>query len=417
MILTDIGAKLGGPSGIQELMEDLGRAMTSDPAMRMLGGGNPAAIPEVQALWRSRVGALLENGGAEMDRMLLNYDPPSGNPAFRESFADFLRRVCGWECDARHIVTMPGGQTAFFYLFTLLAGGAGSKRRRILFPIAPEYIGYANQGLHADCFVSNRPIIEERGENRFKYRIDFDRLQITDDIAAVCLSCPTNPTGNVINDDEVRRLREICQRHGIPLILDQAYGRPFPGAIFVDWTPVWGEDMIVSLSLSKLGLPGTRTSVIVASERITTALANMNAVVALANGNIGQTLVRPLLEGDRLPRLAAEVIEPFYRERSDFARAKLHSLLRGRVPYALHESEGAFFLWLWLKDLPITAAELYQRLKRRKVLVVPGHFFFFGLREPWAHSDQCLRITFSQPREIVSEGLEIFADEILSLAR
>ena len=100
-----------------------------------------------------------------------------------------------------------------------------------------------------------------------------------------------------------------------------------------------------------------------------------------------------------------------------FARATLHSLLRGRVSYAVHESEGAFFLWLWLKELPVTAAELYQRLKRRKVLVVPGHYFFFGLREPWEHSDQCLRITFSQSREIVREGLEIIADEILSLAR
>jgi alanine-alpha-ketoisovalerate/valine-pyruvate aminotransferase len=39
--------------------------------------------------------------------------------------ADFLRRTCGWECEAKNIVVLPGGQTAFFYLFTLLAGQDG----------------------------------------------------------------------------------------------------------------------------------------------------------------------------------------------------------------------------------------------------------------------------------------------------
>lgn len=409
---SSIGQKLGGPSGIQELMEDLGQALSSDPQMRMLGGGNPAAIPAVQALWRDRWSDLAADP-AQLDRTLLNYDPPGGSPAFREAMADFLRRTCGWECEAKNIVVLPGGQTAFFYLFTLLAGQDG--RRKIVFPITPEYIGYANQGLHPAAFHACKPLIEEHDDDEFKYRIDFDRLELGDDTAAVCLSCPTNPTGNVISQEEVMQLRAMTRERGIPLILDQAYGMPFPGAIYVDWQPLWDEDMIVSISLSKLGLPGVRTSVIVAHESIATALANMNAVMALANGNIGQALLKPLLAGDTLPRLAREVIQPFYRERAAFAAGLLHDLLRGRAPYGLHVQDGAFFLWLWLKDLPISSAALYQRLKQRKVLVVPGHYFFFGLDEPWAHRDQCLRITFSQSPEIVQQGLEIIADEVIAL--
>ena len=87
------------------------------------------------------------------------------------------------------------------------------------------------------------------------------------------------------------------------------------------------------------------------------------------------------------------------------------------VDYALHAGEGAFFLWLWLKSLPITTAELYQRLKRRKVLVVPGHHFFFGLDEPWQHQNECLRITYSQPKEVVHEAMRILADEIQACAK
>ncbi len=412
---TDIGSKLSGPSGIQELMEDLGQALSSDPHMRMLGGGNPAAIPEAQALWRRRMRELLEEGGP-LDRALVNYDPPGGSPQFREAFADFLRRSCGWDVAAKNVVVMPGGQSAFFYLFTLLAGQQGGGRRRMLFPIVPEYIGYANQGLDRESFTGLRPVIEDRAGHVFKYHIDFERLHITDDIAAICLSCPTNPTGNVISQAELERLRETAARHRIPLILDQAYGMPFPGAIYVDWQPVWDEGMIVSISLSKLGLPGLRTSVIVASERIAAALANMNAVVALANGNLGQALLKPLLAGDELLRLSREVLRPFYEKRARFAAGVLHERLRGRADYSLHASEGAFFLWLRLKNLPVTAAELYERLKKKKTLVVPGHYFFFGLDEPWHHQHECLRITCSQDERVVREGLEIIADEAASLS-
>lgn len=407
---SDLGTRLGGPSGIQELMEDLGQALASDPEMRMLGGGNPAAIPEVQALWRRRWQELAEEP-TSLDRALLNYDPPGGHPVFRERMAAFLQRTCGWKCEARNVVVMPGGQASFFYLFNLLGGMAGGSKKRILFPIIPEYIGYVNQAVTPDTLTGVRPCIEEHADHTFKYRIDFDRLKITEDIAAICLSCPTNPTGNVVSTEEITRLRELARAHGIPLLLDQAYGMPFPGAIYVDWEPVWDEDMIVSISLSKLGLPGVRTSVIVAHERITETLANMNAVAALANGNLGQVLLNPLLGGDELPRLSSEVIRPFYEERSKFASGILHRELAGKVPYALHASEGAFFLWLWLKDLRITAGELYQRLKKRKVLVVPGHHFFFGLDEPWHHRDECLRITYSQPHAVVEEALTILAEE------
>ena len=49
-----VGEKLAGDSGIRALMEDLGQALTTRPDMLMLGGGNPAAVPEIQALWRRR---------------------------------------------------------------------------------------------------------------------------------------------------------------------------------------------------------------------------------------------------------------------------------------------------------------------------------------------------------------------------
>ena len=78
---SDVGQKLTARSGILSLMDDLGRAMTIEPDMLMLGGGNPAAVPAMQEIWRERMQALLDDG-AGFDRMLGNYDPPQGNPRF-----------------------------------------------------------------------------------------------------------------------------------------------------------------------------------------------------------------------------------------------------------------------------------------------------------------------------------------------
>ena len=407
---STIGQRLAGPCGIQELMDDLGEALSLYPDMRMLGGGQPAAIPQVQALWRQRMQAMLEEGS--LDRTLLNYDPPAGNPQFRETFAAFLKRECGWEVTSENIVVMPSSQSAFFLLFNLLAGETLQGKKRILFPLLPDYIGYANQALTEGQFTACLPRISEHGPREFKYEVDFERLKITPDIAALCVSCPTNPTGNVLTETEFYQLRDLARHHGIPLMIDNAYGHPFPDVIHGPFRPRWEPGMIFSISLSKVGLPGVRTSVVVADPAIVKALSNMNAVVSLANGNVGQALVGPLLRDDTMLRLGREVIQPFYKERSDLAKGILTQALGDDLPWALHAQEGAFFLWLWLKDLPIPAAELYQRLKARKVLVIPGHYFAFGLDEPWLHPQQCLRLTYSQPTTVVQEGLEILADEV-----
>ncbi|HEY2572875.1 MAG TPA: valine--pyruvate transaminase, partial [Verrucomicrobiaceae bacterium] len=367
---------------------------------------------QMQKLWRDRMRELLEDSG-KLDRALLNYDPPAGNPEFRESFAAFLKRECGWNVSAENVCVLPSSQTAFFLLFNLLAGEGGSGgRKHILLPLLPEYIGYANQGSCRDFFTACLPRIEERGAHEFKYHIDFDRLRITPEVAGVCVSCPTNPTGNVISQEEFDRLKQLTARHRVPLIIDNAYGHPFPGVIYTGFRPQWDENMIFSISMSKVGLPGVRTSMIVAAPHIVKALSNMNAIVSLSNGNLGQAILLPLLGDDSLVRLSREIIAPFYRHRSDHALSVLQHELGDNVPWAVHSRDGAFFLWLWLKNLPISAADLYQRLKQKKVLVIPGHYFSFGLELPWPHAAQCLRLTFSQPEHVVREGLEILAEEV-----
>ena len=323
-----------------------------------------------------------------------------------------LAREYGWQLTAENIALTGGSQAGFFLLFNLLAGMfPDGSLKKVLLPVTPEYIGYADQGLSESLFVARQPRIEELADSLFKYRIDLDGLTVTDDIGAICVSRPTNPTGNVITDTELAALDEMARAADVPFIIDNAYGQPFPGIVFVDVEPIWNENIILCMSLSKLGLPGVRTGIVVAREEIVDALMRMTAVMSLAVGSVGPVLVEEIVERGEIIEWSRDFITPFYREKAEFAANVFKRVLEG-FPFRIHVPEGAFFLWLWLPGLPITSAELYERLKRNNVFVISGHHFFPGLEGDWPHRNECLRISFAQSGEVVADGMRAIADEV-----
>ena len=309
---SKIGQKLTSRSGILQLMDDLGKAMAGDGEMLMLGGGNPALVPEVQTLWRERMAGLLADG-ERFDRMLGVYDPPQGNARFLAAFAEMMRGKFGWPVTEKNIAVTNGTQSTFFFLFAVLAGMCGDgKRRKILLPATPEYVGYADQGLEEGLFDSCRPVItwpRGEGERVFKYAIDFAAVEEKlrgGDIAAMALSRPTNPSGNMITGGELRKLEKLAEEYGVYLIIDCAYGLPFPGVVFVEAGLQWSPRTIHTFSLSKLGLPGVRTGILVGPAEIVEAVTAMVAIGGLANGNIGQQMVLPLVESREILEIGAE---------------------------------------------------------------------------------------------------------------
>ena len=402
-------------SGIILLMDDLGEAMAGEQDVLMLGGGNPAHIPEVQAFFRDRMQQILDRP-SEFARVVGDYDPPRGSMKFLEALADLLNHEYGWGLTAENVALTTGSQAAFFLMFNMFAGEfAGGATRKILLPMAPEYIGYADVGLADGIFTANRPTIEKLPDRTFKYHVDFDRLTVDESTGAICVSRPTNPTGNVLTDSEVSKLVEISGARGIPLIIDNAYGMPFPSIIFTEAELVWNENIILSMSLSKLGLPATRTGIVVARSAIITALSNINGILTLAPESVGPALACDLVRTGKVTEISRTLIRPYYEEKAQRAIALLHEELAG-VDYYIHKAEGAIFLWLWFPGLPVTSQELYQRLKQRGVLVIPGEYFFPGLDDdPWQHKQECIRMTYSMNDDVVREGIKIIAEEVMAL--
>jgi len=413
MKLSAFGEKLSTGAGILSLMDDLGNALAEGDKI-MMGGGNPGHIPEIQEVMRQRLHTLIEDDQS-LRKLIGVYDPPRGEVDFRKAMAALLRREYGWDLDEDNICLTNGSQAAFFLLFNLLAGRtANGGHRKILLPMAPEYIGYADLGLNEDFFTSVRPKIELVGETFFKYRVDFEQIAVTDEIGAICASRPTNPTGNVLTDDEVAGLAALAEAHDIPLILDNAYGTPFPGMIYTEVRPVWNKRLILCLSLSKFGLPAVRTGIVVADKEIIRLLSGVNAVVNLATGSFGAMLTTGIIQSGEIIRLSREVIRPFYQAKMERALACIAETFTG-FPCKVHVPEGAMFLWLWFPGLPVSSRELYERLKQRGVVVVSGDYFFPGLAPGWRHAEECLRITYSQSEEDVRRGIGVIAEEARAL--
>lgn len=411
MKLSRLGTKFTRDSGIRKLMDDLGEALAQGGDFLMLGGGNPARIPEVEALFRERMREMLD-GGDGFGELIGRYDAPQGNAPFIEALTGLLNERFGWKLETKNVALTSGSQTSFFFLFNLLAGtGTDGRLRKILLPMTPEYIGYADAGVEENLFVASKPSIELIGEDLFKYRVDFDAVTVTDDVAAICVSRPTNPTSNVLTAGELDRLSRLAAGHGVPLIIDNAYGTPFPNVIFNDAEPIWDEHVVLTMSLSKLGLPGARTGIVVANEEIIRAVTAMNAIVSLAPGSFGASLALEMVRSGEILEISTKLIRPFYERKCARALALLREHLRG-LPYRVHKPEGTFFFWLWLSELPISSAELYQRLKARGVLVVPGHYFFPGLAEKWRHRHECLRVNYSQDDAVVEKGVAILGEEV-----
>jgi valine--pyruvate aminotransferase len=414
MELSKFGQKVARDPAIAGLMDDLGKALAGGDHVAMLGGGNPAAIEAVQDLFMEKAAQLVADTDYFKD-VMGNYDPPRGHGPFITAVTNLINETYGWGITERNVVVTTGSQMGFFTLFNILAGEGDRGKRKILLPMVPEYIGYVDQGIEEDMFVTQKPVIHEIGEHEFKYGIDFDNLRIGPEIAAICVSRPTNPSGNVITNEELERLEKLAAKNDILLITDNAYGLPFPGVITQTAKPMFTDHMVHMMSLSKVGLPTARVGIMIAPVEVAEAVGRANVVLSLASPTFGQALAARTIRDGSLMTAAKTQIQPYYAKAAKYARAVLERELEG-LNYRVHVYEGSYFFWLWLPGLGVSSRELYKILKDNGVIVVPGEYFFPGAEEwDWPHSRECLRINFARPKAEIDAGFRILGEQLKAI--
>ena len=416
MRFSDFGKKLTSHSGILQLMDDIGRPLPAGIKTYPLGGGNPARVPETEALYRREMERILADG-EEFEDIISHYDAPQGRGRFIHAVASFFRSRYGWDITDENIAITNGSQSAMFYLLNLFSGKTGGSEQTILFPLMPEYIGYADQGIEEGTFRSVAAKCEYFPDRTFKYTLDKEAvaayLDQHEEVGAIAVSRPTNPSGNVLTDDEINFLASLARRHSIPLIVDNAYGLPFPHIIFTENAePIWTKDIVLSMSLSKIGLPSIRTGIVIARKEIATALSNLNAIAALASCTMGQVLSENLIASGELVDAAERSVRPFYQEKARKAESWIRRYFEG-TEYFFHRIEGSIFTWLYLPSLSIPTLRFYSVLMEHGVVTVPGEYFFFGSDEkpyPHEHYDKCLRLNYSGPDDLTEEGIRIISE-------
>ena len=240
MEFSDFGNKLSQHSGILQLMDDISRPLPPGVKAKPLGGGNPARVREAERVYREELERLLQDGDRFED-VIAHYDSPQGRVGFLRTAADFFHNEYGWDITEENIALTNGSQSAMFYLFNLFSGKTGKRVKKIFFPLMPEYIGYADQGIESGTFCSIPSKCVYYDDRTFKYTLDTDAvrkyLEEHDDIGAMAVSRPTNPSGNVLRDSEIRTLAALSHEYSIPLIIDSAAGmleaRKARGASFI----------------------------------------------------------------------------------------------------------------------------------------------------------------------------------------
>ncbi len=409
--LTQIGTQMSNLTGVRAIMKDIIETLRAGQGREFinLSAGNPVILPEVEQLWRDCTAELLAS--PEYGEVVCRYGSSQGYQPLIEAIANDFNQRYGMNLSDRNILITPGSQSIYFYAANAFGGyTSDGNLKQIVLPLSPEYTGYGGVSLTPEAVVAYKPTLEiDEKAHRFKYRPDFSQLTVAENTGCVIFSRPCNPTGNVLTDEEVKKITALAAPFDVPVLIDSAYAPPFPAMNFTEMTPIFGDNILHCMSLSKAGLPGERIGVAIGNPKLVGILESFQTNLCIHSPRYGQAIAAKAIASGALSDIATNVIRPYYQQKFDVVENTLDQSMPKDLPWLLHRGEGAIFAWLWLEDLPITDWEFYQQLKQVGVIVVPGSTFFPGLREDWSHKHQCLRISLTASNEEIEIGMQRLA--------
>ncbi|MFP3897217.1 MAG: pyridoxal phosphate-dependent aminotransferase [Anaerolineales bacterium] len=144
-----------------------------------------------------------------------HYVPSAGIPELRLVVAEEMGRTRGQEIDPDQVVITPGAKPIMF--FTILA--LGEPGREMVYP-NPGFPIYKSMIDFVGAKAVPIPLREERG-----FRFDVDELAdlVNERTALIILNSPQNPTGGMLEPEDLEAIAEICVARDIPVLSDEVY--------------------------------------------------------------------------------------------------------------------------------------------------------------------------------------------------
>lgn len=413
--VSKYGQIVSATNGIPSIFADIEKARNLSPTNKLidLSTGSPKEFPELTALWKKHAVELIES--ENFGDMVSRYIQINGSSKLIDAVVSLMKKQ-NLDITPQNVLIGAGCQMLVFYALNLFSGAFDGATKKILFPLCPEYAGYAAMGIPEQLIVPNKANITFTAKHSFKYSINFDSLNLTD-VGAVVLSRPCNPSGNIISDEELKQLIQVTKKAGVPLIIDGVYSSPIPNLVYKNnINIILDSNVIYITSLSKAGFAGERVGIAIGSEELLRPLKFFQANTSLMSSKLGQLIASRVLAGNDLENLCKNVINKFYKKKLNLIKELFETYFPDNINYYLHDTEGGMFQWLWLKDLPITDRQLYEQLKQDNLFIMPGSMFFINVRyDNWKHSKECIRISLNSPDEDLEQGIQILAHKVKNI--
>ena len=362
MVWSGVAALLGGTEEGARRVE----ALTVRELLRATGNG------EAERLDRS-VKELFERLRGPRDE-LNQYSFPFGIPELRHAIADYTQACYGWRPDPEEQITVvlgaSEGMAAAFR--SLLAPGDG------VVVMQPYHELYPSQAAIFGLVPRFVTLREDRRAGT--WRLDCDELRAAlaePSVKAVVVNTPQNPTGKVLDEEELGLIAELCRAHDCFAITDEIYEHiTFDGhrhrclALYEGMA----ERTLVVNSISKTGrATGWRVGWVITPPERTQALRAVH-------DNLVVQAPTPLQKGAvsllRQPRSFFAGIAEGYRRKRDLLVAGLRE-----VGFAVTPPEGAYYLFADYRGVPAlaaltpTQAAMYL-IEQVGVATVPGDNFY-----------------------------------------
>ncbi|WP_128478258.1 pyridoxal phosphate-dependent aminotransferase [Halorussus pelagicus] len=317
-----------------------------------------------------------------------SYTENAGIPPLREAIAETMARESGVEYEPEQVTVKTGAMEALSLAMMALVGPGDE----VVVP-TPAWPNYVNQVQMAGGTPVTVPLSAESGFDLEPERV---ASEIRDETAAVILTSPSNPTGQVYDEDAVAEVVEVAAAHDAYVIADEVYGRltyddEFRGvASYVD-SP---ENVLTVDSCSKTyAMTGWRLGWLAGPQSVVDAVTSIGESTTACPSSVSQQAALAALTGPQEP--VAEMKAAF-AERRDFVVERVAEMPVVSCP----RPEGAFYAFLDVSDLPGGSFEVAKRLlSERGVVTAPGDGFGDA-------GEGYLRISFANSLNRIEEGLD-----------
>lgn len=370
-----------GRSLLRRLVERASR-----PGVLSLAGGFPAPELFPAPAYSEALRKVLER-----DPRALQYGPPF--EPFRDRLVELLA-ARGIDCGREDLLLTNGAQQAISIAAALL-----------LDPGAPVVFEESVYTGALEAVAPHSPRILTVGTDR-RTGFDVDALEArlaAGERPAFAYLIPEahNPVGATLSAEKRERLAELSERHGLPLVEDDAYGLlVYDGAAGRPLKALAPDRVLYVGSLSKVIAPALRLGFLVVPPALRQAAQLVKESLDLECPALTQRALAELLSPPGfLPGHLARLHET-YRARRD---AMLEALgVEFPAGARFSRPRGGFFVWVELPGDVDTAVLLDRALDEEGVAFVPGAAFSADGRS----GRRCLRLSFaSQPPEAIRDGL------------